>query len=239
MHACLRRFINCAQIPIQSKTLQGVDTAIKPSIWDWGTLLFFQVLLVLWPATFMRFACTVGTILHQLRHTSSLWPCKVPKPRRRFRTTHLNSQSWDMATHRVLFLPEPTETNILPDDFQHQLNILLRWKLLMSLARLTMMLSALLLPSVRVPQSSVHKISDLIPWYIWHHDYTVISAWGTGVQQLRHPDSTSSPHTEIGSGNFLSWPLISDKVTVLGHMDVVYVLKTKSYMKHSIISHVY
>lgn len=103
MHACLRRFINCAQIPIQSKTLQGVDTAIKPSIWDWGTLLFFQVLLVLWPATFMRFACTVGTILHQLRHTSSLWPCKVPKPRRRFRTTHLNSQSWDMATHRVLF----------------------------------------------------------------------------------------------------------------------------------------
>lgn len=81
-----------------------------------------------------------------------------------------------MATHRVLFLPEPTETNILPDDFQHQLNILLRWKLLMSLARLTMMLSALLLPSVRVPQSSVHKISDLIPWYIWHHDYTVISA---------------------------------------------------------------
>lgn len=194
---------------------------------------------VLSPATFMFFACTVGTILHQLHHTSSLWPCKVPKPRRIFRTTHLNSQSWDMATHRVLFSPEPSETNILPYNFQHQLNVLLRWNLLMSLARLTMMLSALLLPSVHVPQSSVHKISGLMAWYIWHHDYTVISAWGTSVQWLRHQDSTSSPHTEIGSGNFLSWPLISDKVIGLRHINVVYVLKTKSYMKESIISHVY
>lgn len=87
-----------------------------------------------------------------------------------------------MATHCVLFLPESAETNILHYDFQHQLNILLRWDLLKSLAMLTTMLSTSLLPSMQVSQSSMHMLSGLILRCIWHLDYTVILTWGTGVQ---------------------------------------------------------
>lgn len=70
--------------------------------------------------------------------------------------TKEETQSWSAWLPTVSSVPESTEANILLYGFQHQLNIQLRWDLLKSLAVLTTMLSAPLLPPTQAPQSSVH-----------------------------------------------------------------------------------
>lgn len=62
-----------------------------------------------------------------------------------------------------------------------------------------------------------------------------VQVFSTSENQILPAHLTAQRQTVV---TFLSWPVFSDKVTVPWHMDMAYVLKIKSYIKHSIISQV-